>query len=119
MAPELLALPVADVDPVETVEDVEPVAEVDVLETDEDTELVTEMEAFEVNEETELATELEIELDNDVAGTVTDEDEFPDCDSTIMQISVAMFEVAGNKMLELLKERIRGTYSRHQLWSKL
>ena len=119
MAPELLALPVADVDPFEAVEDVESLAEVDVLETDEDTELVTEMEAFEVNEETELATELEIELDNDVAGTVTDEDEFPDCDSTIMQISVAMFEVAGNKMLELLEERIRGTYSRHQLWSKL
>ena len=119
MAAELLALPVAEVEAFEAVEDVDPVAEVDVFETDEETELFTEVEALEVDEETVPATELEIELDNDVAGTVTDEDEFPGCDSTIMQISVAMFEVAGNKMLELLKERIRGTYSRHQLWSKL
>jgi hypothetical protein len=119
MAPEPVALPVAAVDAFEAVEDVEPVADVDVLETAEDTEPVTEVEALEVDKETELATELDIELDNDVAGTTIDEDEFPDCESAIMQISVEMFEVSGNKMLELVEERIRGTYSRRQRWSKL
>jgi hypothetical protein len=119
MAPELVALPVAAVDAFEAVEDAEPVADVDVLETDEDTELFTEVEALEVDEETELATELEIELDNDAAGTAMDEVEFPGCDAAIMQISVVMFEVAGNKMLELLEEKIRGAYPRHQRWSKL
>jgi len=118
MAAELLALPVAEVEAFEAVEDVDPVAEVDVLETDEDTELFTEVEALEVDEETVPATELEIELDNDV-GRAMDEDEFPGCDAAIMQILVVMFEVTGNKMLGLLEERIRGTYSRPQRWSKL
>jgi hypothetical protein len=107
MAPELVALPVAAF---EAVEDVETVAEADVVETDKDTELFTEMEARGVDEETVLATELEIELDNDTAGTATDEVEFSGCDAAIMQISVVIFEVAGNKMLELLEGRIRGTY---------
>lgn len=53
-----------------------------------------------MDEETVLATGLEIELDNVAAGTETDEDEFPGCDASIMQISVVTFEVVKASAVE-------------------